>query len=135
MSEDHGRSNSAGGGEKDLRVFFAGQRTMLAWVRTGVSLMGFGFVVAKFGMFVREMGEMRGLDEPSRGVVSLWAGTALLAVGVAVNVVAAVRYARFARAFNSDAAPQPTGIKPEITLAVVLASLGVMMAVYLTVVG
>ena len=35
------------------RVFFAAERTLLAWIRTGVAVMGLGFVVAKFGLFLR----------------------------------------------------------------------------------
>ena len=40
--------------EPDPRVYFAAQRTFLAWIRTGLALMGFGFVVARFGLFLRE---------------------------------------------------------------------------------
>jgi putative membrane protein len=35
----------------DLRDYLAEERTFLAWIRTGISLMGFGFVVARFGIF------------------------------------------------------------------------------------
>ncbi|HAB15828.1 MAG TPA: hypothetical protein DCE44_05190, partial [Verrucomicrobiales bacterium] len=37
----------------DPRVFFAAERTLLAWIRTGLTIMGFGFVVARFGLFLR----------------------------------------------------------------------------------
>jgi len=36
----------------DPRVFFAAERTLLAWIRTGLTVMGFGFVVARFGLFL-----------------------------------------------------------------------------------
>ncbi len=38
----------------DPRVSLAAERTFLAWIRTGLALMGFGFVVARFGLFLRE---------------------------------------------------------------------------------
>ena len=41
--------------DKDPRVYFAAERTFLAWIRTGLALMGFGFVVARFGIFLREI--------------------------------------------------------------------------------
>ncbi|MDQ3427232.1 MAG: DUF202 domain-containing protein, partial [Gemmatimonadota bacterium] len=37
----------------DPRVYFAAERTMLAWLRTGIAIMAFGFVVARFGVFLR----------------------------------------------------------------------------------
>jgi len=39
--------------ESDPRVFFAAERTLLAWLRTGLTVMGLGFVVARFGLFLR----------------------------------------------------------------------------------
>ena len=36
----------------DPRVFFAAERTLLAWVRSGLTMMAFGFVVARFGLFL-----------------------------------------------------------------------------------
>jgi Domain of unknown function (DUF202) len=39
----------------DIREHLAAERTLLAYVRTGLALMGFGFVVARFGLFLREI--------------------------------------------------------------------------------
>jgi hypothetical protein len=39
--------------EADPRVYFAAERTLLAWIRTGMTIMAFGFVVARFGLFLR----------------------------------------------------------------------------------
>ncbi len=43
--------------ERDPREYFTAERTFLAWIRTGLALMGFGFVVAKFGLFLREFSQ------------------------------------------------------------------------------
>src|SRR3954471_22409979 len=79
----------------DPRVTFAAERTLLAWVRTGLALMGFGFVVARFGLFLRELAAAR---DPATapaghpGRFSLWAGTGLVLIGVLVNGLAAAEH-------------------------------------------
>jgi putative membrane protein len=61
----------------DPRIYFAAERTLLAWVRTGLAMMGFGFVVARFGLFLRELAAMPGGVQHQRTGLSLWVGTTL----------------------------------------------------------
>ena len=70
----------------DLRVYFAAERTLLAWVRTGLTLMAFGFVIARFGLFLRilhlEAGEASGSGlAPFLGAAMVWVGVAAIAGG------------------------------------------------------
>src|SRR5579859_7164089 len=81
----------------DPRVHFAAERTLLAWIRTGLAMMGFGFVVARFGLFLREMASVQGGAPPHRIGLSLWIGTTLVLLGVGVNVSAALRHWRTVR--------------------------------------
>jgi uncharacterized membrane protein YidH (DUF202 family) len=75
----------------ELRDYLAAERTFLAWIRTGLALMGFGFVVARFGLFLQQLRLIEHTSSaPSYGV-SLWFGTALIAVGVITNVYSAWR--------------------------------------------
>lgn len=79
-----------------LRDYLAAERTLLAWIRTGLALMGFGFVVARFALFLNELlkaGSSRSVPFPSYNL-SLWFGIALIGAGVAVNVSAALHYNR-----------------------------------------
>lgn len=115
--------------QQDPRVPFAAERTLLAWIRTGVAMMGFGFVVARFGLFLHEITIARG-EATARGTGSLWAGTALVLLGVVVNVYAAAAHVRFSRRFKAGQ-PLPISSGFGIVLASSLAAIGLAMAVYL----
>jgi putative membrane protein len=119
---------------EDPRVRFAAERTLLAWIRTGLALMGFGFVVARFGLFLLELRAAGEKTIHSHGV-SLWAGIVLIVLGVAVNIFAAMQHHRFLLRLNTGKpylAPKwPLGI----IVAVLLALLGLSLAIYLMVVG
>ncbi len=121
------------GTEPDPRFTFANERTFLAWIRTALAMMGFGFVVARFGLFLRELAAARG-ETVSRGTGSLIAGTALVLLGVIVNVYAAAAHVHFRRRFNAGE-PISTRSAFGIVLAAILAGLGMAMAVYLIVRG
>jgi putative membrane protein len=122
--------------ERDPRVYLAAERTLLAWVRTGLALMGFGFVVARFGLFLHELAGVRGTTLPaSRGQASLWIGIVLVIAGVLANLLAAIDHARTIRAFRRGDTEPSTKSAMAIVLAVLLAGLGVAMAAYLLWVG
>jgi len=53
----------------------ATERTLLAWIRTGLALMGFGFVVARFGLFLQQLQLVRGMSPTKVYGLSLWLGT------------------------------------------------------------
>lgn len=87
----------------DPRVRFAAERTLLAWIRTGLAMMGFGFVVARFGLFLRELATMRGGTPDDGRMVSIWVGIALVVLGSLINVVAPLQYARIMRSLRGEA--------------------------------
>jgi putative membrane protein len=72
--------------------YLAAERTFLAWIRTGLALMGFGFVVARFGLFLREIAMTTHTRSLQSTGVSLWIGTTLLLIGVCVNVAASIHH-------------------------------------------
>jgi putative membrane protein len=85
--------------EQRISDHLANERTFLAWVRTGVGIMAFGFVVVKFSLFVKQISLMLGrqLTEPvSRGYSSVM-GIALVAFGVLITLLAYMRYKRVER--------------------------------------
>jgi putative membrane protein len=85
--------------EETLRLHLASERTLLAWIRTGISLMGFGFAIARFGVFLRRLAGSE--HTPPRAADALgpaWAGTALVALGMLASLSATVRYGLVRRA-------------------------------------
>lgn len=115
--------------ERDPRIYFAAERTFLAWIRTGLAMMGFGFVVARFGVFLREVAVGRG-EPVAETSGSLYAGTALVVLGVIVNLYGALAHVRFRRRFD-EGLPIAHHATFSMVLAGVLAAVGMAMAVYL----
>ena len=84
----------------DLRDYLAEERTFLAWIRTGIALMGFGFLVAHFGISGDEANTLQRASGSLPQGFSLWLGLGLIGVGVTVNLLSALRYMRLARALG-----------------------------------
>ena len=115
----------------------AGERTLLAWIRTGLAMMGFGFVVARFGLFLRELAALSRPEAPRPHPApsfSVWAGTLLIVLGVVVNLLAARQHYVFLRRLDRGEGYQRPAWSLGLIVAVLLAALGIVMAAYLTVV-
>lgn len=81
----------------DPRIFFASERTLLAWVRTGIAIVGLGFVVSRFSLFLRVLAMQ---DVAHQGVTSGHGhsnllGIALVLLGTASMIVACIQHGRF----------------------------------------
>jgi putative membrane protein len=108
----------------DPRVFFAAERTLLAWVRTGLAVIGLGFVVARFGLFLQLA---RG-DQLVAQANSATVGIALVVMGSLMMIGAGWQYVRFcARLPHAD---QPRGYWTGMGLlaTLLLAALGLALA-------
>jgi uncharacterized protein (DUF302 family)/uncharacterized membrane protein YidH (DUF202 family) len=119
------------GGRADPRDYLAAERTFLAWVRTGLALMGFGFVVARFGLFLQQLRLFdHASSAPSYGV-SLWFGTALIAVGVVVNLSSAWRHVQLVGELDQGKTESSRSLTQAVATALFLALVGLGMGIYL----
>jgi putative membrane protein len=101
----------------DPRVYFAAERTLLAWIRTGLTIMAFGFVVARFGLFLR----LLALQQPAaasfgRGP-SPYLGAGLVVLGVVATAFGGIRFRRFCRDRRQEGLPAPDAAVVPMALA------------------
>ena len=117
--------------EETLRLHQANERTMLAWIRTGIALMAFGFAIARFGVFLRQVASVGQLAvRPLHGLGSAWVGAALVALGMIANLLATIRYARIRRAIDRGDVGSPNALVVYV-FGVTATVVGVVMTVLL----
>ena len=112
----------------DPRVLFAAERTLLAWQRTAIALMGFGFVVERFGLFLRMMSSQP-LSASQRGF-SLWLGVVLLLLGAGVSVISALQFRTVIRGLGEKEIPLGYWTSLGVWLNFVLAFVALALAVH-----
>ena len=112
----------------DPRLLQANERTLLAWIRTAVGLMAFGFVIARLGLWLRH------LENPAQSglAVSVLVGAGVVCFASALCVAASLRFLSVRRALRSGSPPS-TSPGLEIALSAGVALLGLVLAAYLTI--
>ena len=107
--------------DQTLRLYFAGERTLLSWVRTGIAMIGLGFVIARFGV-----------DLPR---VTVWFGTGVVVMGVAVSALSGLQYYQLAQHIQrGEPLPFPHWLVGVI-LAAAMSLFGLVTAIYLILVA
>ena len=110
----------------------ANERTFLAWVRTAIAVMAFGFLVEKFDLFLEIAARSAGVRAPAGGqLLANVAGLALIALGAATMVLAIVRFRKTSLAIDSSERRPGTGEQMDVALGGLLAVLGAALFVYL----
>ncbi len=114
---------------RNRRVHMANERTFLAWIRTSISVMAFGFVVERFSLFVRQMAAYLGKSAPPHPSFSAIIGLILVGIGALMGLLALFRYRSVSRQIDEDTyAPSPV-LSVLLTLAVL--SIAVFLILYL----
>jgi len=113
----------------DPRVFFAAERTMLAWLRTGLAVIGVGFLVARFGLFLRM------LQNPSVDVspptASTLIGVGFVCLGAGMIAISAWQHSGFISGIQLSQQPQRYSMRLALWASAIVATLGVLLSGYL----
>jgi putative membrane protein len=112
----------------------ANERTFLAWIRTAIAVMAFGFLIERFDLFLQIAGQTLARRALSVGgqLAGNIAGLALIALGAAIIVIALLRFRRTAREIDSPEPLPSSGERHDVALAALLAILGTALFVYLS---
>ncbi len=110
---------------ENLSLHQANERTLLAWIRTGIALMAFGFAIARFGLFLRQLARL-GAGPANDGLGSGWLGALLVLFGIGTNLAATLRYRATTRAIESQDVLAP-GSGAVLWLGALATALGLLM--------
>jgi putative membrane protein len=120
--------------ESDPRVFFAAERTLLAWLRTGLTVMALGFVVARFGLFLQLVSSQAQLGHAqAHAGLSAMLGVLFVVVGALATLIATVQHKRFIATLPARDRPPSYSQLFAIVLAALVGVLGLLLAAYLVV--
>jgi len=112
----------------------ANERTFLAWVRTAIAVMAFGFIIERFDLFVRVAAPQlaqRQLGTHGEGFANS-AGLIFIIIGISSIAVAWLRFSRTARDIDSEDEVASPGERFDLALAIMIGLLGASLALYLS---
>ena len=112
----------------DPRVLFAAERTLLAWQRSAIALMGFGFVVERFGLFLQMVAHQS--ESAAQRSFSLGAGVLLLVLGAAVALISARQFQQVAKNLDPVVVPPGYWTRIGIWLNVIIAAIALILALH-----
>lgn len=113
----------------DPRVFFAAERTLLAWNRTALALMAFGFAIERFGLFLKML--MPPPNPPPDTLLSFWIGTGLVALGSLSAVLATLQYRKVLKLLRPIEIPGRYWANLAAIVTMTVAALGAALVIHL----
>ncbi len=113
----------------DPRVFFAAERTLLAWTRTSITVMTFGFVVERFGLFLHLM--LPHISQPLQRGLSFWIGLAFVLLGAVTSILAVTQYRMVLKTMRPSEIPSGYLLHLGTVTNLIISLLGLALALYL----
>ena len=101
----------------------ANERTFLAWIRTSIGIMGFGFVVVKFSLFVKQISLFLGKEPIAQQKgYSAVIGVILVAIGAFTSLLAFINYKKIKKQIDTDAYNSSTPLITFTTACIIFIS-------------
>jgi putative membrane protein len=114
----------------DPRVLFAAERTLLAWTRTSLTLMAFGFVIERFNLFMHMLLPQK-TTGGLHGAASFWLGLVFILFAAIAAIVSAIQYRTVLRGLNKTEVPEGYMVNLGVAVNLALAALCIALIVYL----
>lgn len=116
----------------DPRVFFAAERTLLAWLRTGLTIIAIGFLISRFGLFVQFLSaQTPSVTHHTNVTIPATLGIIFVLIGSVAIASAAIQHKRFVATLSATSLPSAYSGQLAFILSMLTAVLGMALAAYL----
>jgi putative membrane protein len=134
MAEETGGTKVS---NEEYRMLLQLETSLLGWLRTSLSLMGFGFVIARFGLFLREIAQANQLivhPYPWITQINTFTGTGLIVLGIVVLLLSVRNHQQTVERLHRGELVLPSRWSLSVIVCLLLAGLGMGLAIYLAMV-